>query len=131
MPHINSTLTCQVDGLNKVYTYGKSIYFSFEDEEQLKKAKEKVIQLWARTDHSTPKSNLQKKTVGQKESLELLVSYPREAPFCFGISTKSATESTEKLIVRVTNIINLGTSDRTVPIKEIKKPEELRYRTSF
>ncbi|MEK7339241.1 MAG: hypothetical protein WBD50_04005 [Candidatus Rhabdochlamydia sp.] len=69
--------------------------------------------------------------------MELLFSYPAKSKFSFGISTKSGTEegsligSVEELIKRVASVINLGTSDRTVPIEKIKNSEEFHYRRIF
>lgn len=137
MPFISSTLTCQVDGLVKVYTYNENVYFAFEKEEQLNRAKEEVIRLWDRTDCASFRFSSHKKPTKQKNPLELLFSYPKEAKFSFGVSTRSAIEggpligSTEELIKRVVGIINFGTSDRTVPIEKIKNPEEFRYRRIF
>ena len=37
-----TTLNCQVDGLLKVYSYGKNVYFEFEKEKQLQLATQKI-----------------------------------------------------------------------------------------
>ncbi|HEV3269297.1 MAG TPA: hypothetical protein VGZ69_01460 [Candidatus Rhabdochlamydia sp.] len=116
---INSTLTCQVDGLVKVYIYDKNAYFAFENEKKLNEAKEKVIRLWDRIDCTSFRFSPQEKPAEQ-DSLVLLVSSPKESKFSFGVSTKLATEGgsligeTEELIKRTASIINSGTSDRTV-----------------
>ncbi|VHN99658.1 hypothetical protein [Candidatus Rhabdochlamydia sp. T3358] len=125
MPSINSTLTCQVNGLVKVYTYNKNVYFAFENEEQLNQAKKKVTQSW---DSNDCPFLLQKKPAEPKCPLDLLHSYPKEARFSFGISTKSEKE---ELIERIARIIHSGMSTKTVPITKINHPEELNYKNMF
>ena len=133
MPSIHSTLRCQVDGLIKVYIYDKNVYFAFENEEQLNKAKEKVIQLW---DSNDCPFFMQKKPAEQRTPLDLLYSYPKEARFSFGISTKPEEEtsvigSTEKLIKRVASLIESKSPIKEVLIKKIHNSEELKYKTIF
>lgn len=119
-------ITCQVDGLVKVYTHNKDVYFAFENEEQLNQAKEKVIQLW---DSKNCPSAMQKKSTEQKASLDLLYSCPREVKFSFGISTESEKE--EEQIECIAQIIRSGRSTKTVPIEKISNPEELKYKNIF
>src|SRR5215469_8958932 len=106
MPYTNSTLTCQVDGLVKVYTCDKNVYFAFETQEQLNKAKEKVIQLWDSKDCPLFR---QKNPTKQRNSLDLSGFSPKEAGFSFSISAKSENESenesAEELIKHVASII--------------------------
>lgn len=116
MPYISSTLTCQVDGLEKVYTYNKNAYFAFETQEQLNKAKEKVLQLLD-SNHCP--------IFRQKIPEEQIIFFgsscfsPKEARFSFGISVKSEKEPTEELIKLVANIIHSGRSSKTVPIQKM------------
>lgn len=113
MASITLTLTCQVDGLLKVYTCDEFAYFEFKNAIKLQAAKEKIIQFWNGND-----------------PLKFTTLFPKKAIFCFGIPIKliaagSSIESTQELIKCIANITASKTSDKNVPIEQIKSYELL------
>lgn len=120
---IPTTLNCQVDGLLKVYNYGKIIYFEFAKEKQLQLAKQKIA--FARC-----MSNAE-------EALDIFQSsliLPKNTKFAFGVSAKSVDtvgtpiSSREELIKRVADVIATVSIKKDVPIVQIKL-EDLKFQS--
>lgn len=109
-------LNCQVDGLLKVYTYDKNVYFAFAKKQQLQLAKKKINFACNQTNNRILSPNI----------LLFFSSFPKNTNFSFGVSAKlentigTPISSSEELIKRIADVIATVSIKKEVPIVPIE-----------
>lgn len=104
-------LSCQVDGLVKIYVYSKyNVFLEFENQEKLQKAKKTFI-FHATNNHFYPNESIM----------------PEHKNFVFSVSTNISIKSVRELVYRVTKLITTETTLKNIPIVPIIM-EQLIYK---
>ncbi len=105
MPVAISTLPCKVEGLKNIYVCNCSIYFEFENREQLEKAERKVAVIY--------KTN----------SAFTLFSPSKKPIFAFSVYNKpirALHDPIFSLILKAVNIMTTQTNMKKIPITKLE-----------